>query len=319
MKRKSNFMIDASLLPALEDVLMVARTGSVAAASALLHKTPSAVSQQVRRVQQHFGIHLFERVGRGVRLSSAGEQALLAINRLFDEAEGLFGLLSDLAGASTTTLRVAASDYLGKGLLLPVIRELYAQNSPLRFEITTTHSLDAPRQVERGEVDLAMVTTLEVREGLAEKVLFRQPFFWVGPRRKEPRSTVEKRLEREPLLRLAAGSQGRRLLDAFLDQKRLRPASTIDVPSVSLLLSYASGGLGIGLVPALAIADARPLRLWAELAPVPALPVKLVWRANYRPTAPVERFVDKVVTAGRMAARKLPNRSGAKVQHLDLP
>ncbi|HEY3592536.1 MAG TPA: LysR family transcriptional regulator, partial [Polyangiaceae bacterium] len=265
-------MIDAALLPALEDVLMVARAGSVTAAARQLHKTPSAVSQQVRRIQEHFGIKLFERAGRGVRLAPAGEEAVLGINRLFDEAEALFGLLSELAGRSTATLRVAASDYLGKGLLLPVIRELYASEAPLRFEITTTHSLEAPQQVVRGEVDLAMVTTLEAREGLAEKVLFAQPFFWVGPRHgplktarpgartsrerarvARPSHSFEQRIAREPLLRLAAGSQGRRLLDAFLEQRRVRPLSTIDVPSVSLLLSYASAGLGVGLVPALAL------------------------------------------------------------------
>lgn len=313
-------MIDASLLPALEDVLMVARAGSVGSAARQLHKTPSAVSQQIRRVQDHFGIKLFERAGRGVRLSATGDDALLGITRLFDEAEALFGLLSELAGASTTTLRVTASDYLGKGLLLPVIRELYGRtggrrrasgsDAPLRFEITTTHSLDAPRQVERGEVDLAVVTTHEAREGLAEKLLFKQPFFWVGPRSSQSGESLEQRVGKEPLLRLAAGSQGRRLLDAFLEQRRLRPASTIDVPSVSLLLSYASGGLGVGLVPALALADHSSARVAAEPAHVPALPVKLIWRANYRPTPAVERFMNKVVAAGRAAARPSWNRSG---------
>ena len=42
----------------------------------------------------------------------------------------------------------------------------------------------------------------------------------------------------------------------YLADDRIRPVSTIDVPSVSLLLSYVSGGLGIGLVPALALAEA---------------------------------------------------------------
>jgi DNA-binding transcriptional LysR family regulator len=305
-------MIDAALLPALEDVLMVARAGSVGAAARLLHKTPSAVSQQLRRVQEHFGIRLFERAGRGLRLSTAGDDALLAINRLFDEAEALFAFLSDLAGASITTLRVAASDYLGKALLLPVIRDLSTPKASLRFEISTTHSLDAPRQVLRGEVDLAVVTTLEAHEGLAEKLLFRQPFFWVGPRLRGPRGSAPDRLAREPLLRLAAGSQGRRLLDDFVEQHRLRPASTIDVASVSLLMSYALGGLGVGLVPALALIDqprAQGVRLWTEMAEVPVLPVKLIWRANYRLTPAAQRFVDQVIAAGRAAGEKMPGPS----------
>src|SRR5258708_6115121 len=207
-------MVDPTLVPALQDVLMVARAGSVGAASRRLHKTPSAVSQQIRRVERHFGVELFERAGRGVRLTQAGESALPSINRLFDEAESLFGYLAELSGTTVTTLRIAASDYLGKSLLLPVLRELFVHRAPLRFEITTMHSLDGRRPVEGGEIDLGVITTLETKEALPERVLFTHPFFWVGPKVKGERRPLPERLRHEPLLRLAAGSQGRRLLDA---------------------------------------------------------------------------------------------------------
>src|SRR2546430_17441195 len=55
------FMINAALFPALETLLAVARTGSVGAAARQRHITSSAVSQQIRRVETHFGIKLFER------------------------------------------------------------------------------------------------------------------------------------------------------------------------------------------------------------------------------------------------------------------
>jgi DNA-binding transcriptional LysR family regulator len=298
-------MIDPTLVPALQDVLTVARVGSVGAASQRLHKTPSAVSQQVRRVEKHFGVVLFERAGRGVKLSQAGESALPSINRLFDEAEALFGYLSDLSGSVVTTLRIAASDYLGKALLLPVIRELFSHRAPLRFEITTMHSLDAPRSVERGEVDFAVITTLEISETLTETVLFTQPFSWVGPRLAGEKRRLVDRLRREPILRLAAGSVGRRLLDSFLDDERIRPVSTIDVPSVSLLLSYASGGLGVGLAPALALRDVPRSLVVASRAAVPSFPVKLVHRSNYRPAPAAEKFVERLLFVGRRAAARI--------------
>jgi DNA-binding transcriptional LysR family regulator len=298
-------MIDPGLLPALQDVLTVARTGSVGAAARQLHKTPSAVSQQLRRVEEHFGVALFERAGRGVRLSPSGESALVAINRMFDEAESLFGVLSGLAGNAVTTLRVAAADYLGKALLLPVIRELLSHKAPLRFEITTMHSLDAPRSVTRGEVDFGVVTTLETSDTLEERALFHQPFLWVGPRNEREKSKLTERIAREPLLRLAAGSQGRRLLDAYLEEHALRPISTIDVPSVSMMLSYASGGLGVGLVPALALAEIPRSRVVVQRARVQVLPVKLVYRKNYRLTPEATRFVERVVTLGKKAEHGL--------------
>src|SRR6185295_18514667 len=122
--------MDPSLLPALHDALVVAQTSSIGEAARRLHKTPSAVSQQLRRIEEHFGVTLFEKVGRGIRPSPAGEAALGALTRVFDEAASLGTLLSELAGARVTTLRIAASDYLGEALLIPVMRELVEAKVP---------------------------------------------------------------------------------------------------------------------------------------------------------------------------------------------
>jgi DNA-binding transcriptional LysR family regulator len=96
-------------------------------------------------------------------------------------------------------------------------------------------------------------------------------------------------LSSEPVLRLAGESRGRALLDEYLSDQRIRPVSTIDVPRVSLLLSYVSGGLGIGLVPALALAEAPSDRVVREPAKMPALPVTLVWRAVARVGAKLKK------------------------------
>src|SRR6185436_10764088 len=132
---KLHFMINAALFPALETLLAVARTGSVGAAARQRHITSSAVSQQIRRLEAHFDTKLFERAGRGVRLTAAGEAALPVVRELWSGAEVAFGQLAELAGRPATTLRLAASDYLGKGLLAPVLRDLLDDDPPVRFEI----------------------------------------------------------------------------------------------------------------------------------------------------------------------------------------
>ena len=177
-------MIDASLFPALLSLLTVARSGSVGAAARLHHRTSSAISQQIRRVETHFGVKLLERAGRGVRLTPAGEAALPALLDLNEEAESVFGRLAEVSGRPMTTLRVAVSDYLGKALLVPVVRGLLDRGAPLRFEIATTHSREAIRLVGRGEVEFGIVTAPETARGLEEQHLFDQPFVWVGPRRR---------------------------------------------------------------------------------------------------------------------------------------
>jgi DNA-binding transcriptional LysR family regulator len=217
---------------------------------------------------------------------------------------GRVGLGADLAGRPATTLRVAASDYLGKGLLAPVFRDLLDEDPPARFEIVTTHSRAGVRLVAAGEVDLAVVTGQETPRGLEERHLFDQPFFWVGPRRRGERAALTERLRREPVLRLAAESRGRALLDQYLADERIRPISTIDVPSVSLLLAYVSGGLGIGLVPALALVESLPDRVVTTPARVPPLPVSLLWRPAARRQPALARLAELLAAAGaRVGAR----------------
>ena len=304
-------MIDAALFPAFETLLAVVRTGSVAGAARQRHITSSAVSQQIRRLETHFGIKLFERAGRGVRLSAAGEAALPVVRELWTGAEAAFAQLAELAGQPATTLRVAASDYLGKALLAPVLRDLLDQEPSVRFEIVTAHSREGVRLVARGDVDLAVVTGQDTPRGLEDRHLFDQPFVWVGPRRRREPASLTERLRREPILRLAAESRGRALLDQYLADARIRPVSTIDVPSVSLLLSYVSGGLGIGLVPALALSEAQADRTVSAPAAVPALPVTLVWRPSAQRQPALVRLAALLTAAGARAGARLRGRGRA--------
>ena len=301
-------MVDAALFPALETLLAVARTGSVGAAARQRHISSSAVSQQIRKLEAHLGMKLLERAGRGVRLTTSGEAALPVVRELWSGAEAAFGQLSELAGRPATTLRVAASDYLGKGLLAPVLRDLLDEEPPVRFELVTTHSRAGVRLVVDGDVDLAVVTGQETPRGIEERHLFDQPFVWVGPKRGRDRTPLTERLRREPVLRLAAESRGRALLDQYFADERIRPVSTIDVPSVSLLLSYVSGGLGVGLVPALALAEAPADQIVTAPARVPALPVVLMWRSAARRQPALARLASLLAAAGARVGSRLSRR-----------
>jgi DNA-binding transcriptional LysR family regulator len=295
--------MDPNLLPALYDALVVAQTSSVGEAARRLHKTPSAVSQQLRRIEEHFEVSLFQKVGRRIQLSAAGETALGALTRVFDEAASLGTLLAELSRARVTTLRLAASDYLGEALLLPVIRQMLQARVPLHFEITTTNSTAAARLVAENQVDAAMVSVgADSAPGPNEFRLCAQPFFWVAPRGGR---SVPARLAREPLLRLLPGSRGRRLLDEYLGRTGIRPVSTIDLPSVSLMLSYTSRGLGIGLAPGLATLRLARRRLVVERADVETLDVRLVLRQGLVRSEPVRRFLDRLMEEGRRVGERV--------------
>jgi DNA-binding transcriptional LysR family regulator len=304
--------MDAALLPALQDVLVVAQTGAVAEAARRLHKTSSAVSQQIHRVEQRFGVTLFDRVGRHLRPSAAGEVLLGALTRLFSEATSVEALLEELASARVTTLRVASADYLGEALLLPILRRLFDDHVPLRFEMTTINSPEARRLVGAGHVDAAVIST---DRALApdELALCRQSFCWVAPRpARGPVRSPTTLLTREPLLRLGAGSQGRRLLDEYLGRTGVRPASTIDVPSVSLLLSYVSSGLGVGLAPSLAANRVDRAKVMIEAADVPDVEVRLMLYPALKRTPAVRRFIDELVSEAQRATATPARRTAPR-------
>jgi len=297
-------MIDPALLPALYDAWVVTQTASIGEAARRLHKTPSAVSQQLRRIEQHYGVSLFEKVGRRIRTSAAGEAAVGALTRVFDEAASLETLLRELSGAKTTTLRLAASDYLGETLLIPVMREMVEAKVPLHFEITTTHSTEATRLVVQGQADAAIVSADRAPAGDDAPPLFYQPFYWVAPRRR-PARPVSARLGREPLLRLLPGSRGRRALDELLGRTGLSPASTIDLPSVSLMVSYASRGLGIGLAPGLAVERVDRKKVVLERAEVEPIPVRLLVRSGLPRRPATIRFFERLAEEARRAGARL--------------
>ena len=308
-------MFDASLLPALYDALTVARHGSVARAAEALFKTPSAVSQQLRRLESHFGVRLFERDGRGIRPTAAGEAFLGPATRLFDEAGSVYALLGSMSGSPVTTVRLAVSDYLGKELLAPVLRDMHGSGAPLRFAITTAHSADAVRLLELGEVDAAIVSTAAANPGLDEHLLFEQPLKWVAARR-EPSVEVDERLATEPVLRLSPGSLGRTVLDAWMERRGIQPVSTIDVPSVSLLVAYAATGCGIGLAPALPLRDVDPERIFVADSPLPSLAVRLALRPGFPLGLAMAVFLERVRAQGKAIAEALASDAGARASRV---
>ena len=296
-------MVDAALLPALLSLLTVARSGSVGAAARLHHRTSSAISQQIRKLERHLGVTFLERAGRGVRLTAAGEAALPGILKLGTETEALFAHLAELSGRPPATLRVAVSDYLGKALAGAGAARAAggARAAALRDRHHPLARGHPPGGARRGGLRGGH------RPGDPSRARSRaalRPALRLGrPRRAGKRVPLPDRLRREPLLRLGAGSQGRRLLEDYLARERIQPTSTIDVPSVSLLLAYVSGGLGVGLAPALALAELDRGRVRWERAAVPSLPVTLVHRPGFRRGAAAGRFAARLIAeAGQGAA-----------------
>ncbi|MCB1253111.1 MAG: LysR family transcriptional regulator [Austwickia sp.] len=147
-------MIDAAALRALT---LIADTGSVAAAAEALGFTPSAVSQQVKRLEAQVGVALLARAGRGVVLTSAGES-------LCDAAPEVFAAMERAAQAAVArsaeplgTLRVVAFSTAIRGLLVPCLPALGVRHPALTLEVREQDPAEAAAALATGAADLALL------------------------------------------------------------------------------------------------------------------------------------------------------------------
>lgn len=147
------FMID---LQGLRALVAVDRDGSVAAAAVRLGYTPSAVSQQVKKLERELGAPLLERRGRGVLLTDRG-RALAAEGRTL--LDGFERLESNIAGDSrpAASLRIAAFSTATRGLVAPVLTRLREMDAAPQVTVTSVDPFAAMEMVATGVVDLAVV------------------------------------------------------------------------------------------------------------------------------------------------------------------
>jgi DNA-binding transcriptional LysR family regulator len=278
----------------------VVETGSVTAAAARLSYTPSAVSQQVAALEREAGTPLLERIGRGVRPTAAGsllaERASELLERLADAEAALAALRQGRIG----TLRVLAFQTAGAGLVPSVVREFRA-----------THP-DVVLDVGSAEPDMSVAA---VRDGTADVAIAVDP---------QPVEPMEDGLVRVPLL----ADEYRVLLrrdSPLAARRRVELADLADAPWITTsscpgiceaaalracaaagfsprfthvaddyyaAQGYVEEGLGVALVPMLALGGVRPALVARPVRGEP--PVRYVYaaaRAGTTDEGPVRAFL----------------------------
>jgi DNA-binding transcriptional LysR family regulator len=166
-------MIDLDALLALR---AVATHGSVGGAAEALGFTPSAVSQQVKRLERQTGVPLLERVGRGVMLTRHGRHLVDEGGRLLQELERLESGLHRQADAVAGHLRLAAFSTATRGLVAPVVGALLAEHPELRITLTDREPWETVDLVGAGQVEVGVVhrwgdVPLDVPDHVERRVL----------------------------------------------------------------------------------------------------------------------------------------------------
>ncbi|MFE5408259.1 LysR family transcriptional regulator [Microbacterium sp. NPDC056569] len=150
-------MID---LEAVLSLRAVATQGSVVAAATSMGYTPSAVSQQVKRLERETGIALLERAGRGVILTEAGTRLVVASTPILADLERLRADLQLTAGADDRVvgeIRVAAFSTVVRGLVIPVLSGLAERHPDLSLPLRESEPWETIALVASGQRDLGIV------------------------------------------------------------------------------------------------------------------------------------------------------------------
>lgn len=163
----------------LRTFVAIVETGSFRRAAQRVYRTPSAVSMQIKKLEDTLGRALFRRDAQRVSLTPDGE-ALLGYGRrmlrLNDEALGRF-----LGPTVSGLVRLGAPDDFGTRFLPGILARFAATHPTVEVEVVLEPSIDLLARLERGELDLTLVTT-GGGNGLNDSgaIVFTEPLVWAG-------------------------------------------------------------------------------------------------------------------------------------------
>jgi DNA-binding transcriptional LysR family regulator len=147
-------MIDLTALSALR---AVANRGSVAGAADALGFTPSAVSQQVKRLERQTGVPLLERVGRGVILTGHGHYLVEHGGRLLTTMEEVESGLRRQASGVSGRVRLTAFSTAMRGLVAPIVGDLRTKHPDLEVLLTEREPWETIDLIATGQSDIGVV------------------------------------------------------------------------------------------------------------------------------------------------------------------
>jgi DNA-binding transcriptional LysR family regulator len=288
-------MLDLTALRSLE---AVDQFGSVVAAADELGFTPSAVSQQIKRLERQSGVELLERVGRGVILSGPGRILVAEGARIAAALERLEADLHAHAGDVVGEVSLIGFSTAMRGLIAPVAAKLMNEHPGLRLRLAEYEPWDAIDQVATGQADVALVhrERRTVHRDVAEVIAYRR-----HPLAKREYLTPED-LAEASWIATPEGTICREWLTRMYAGTGRLPQIEHTAMEFASHLALVAAGLGIALIPRLGRAPlprgtvAIPVR-----DPVPERETLAVWRKSLDRSPAIRAVTDALAAAGSAA------------------
>ncbi|MFE2351611.1 LysR family transcriptional regulator [Kitasatospora cineracea] len=278
-------MMDLGRLRALH---AVAVHGSVGGAATALGFTPSAISQQIAKLERETRTVLLERQGRGIQLTDAARQLADTAQRVLALVEQAEVTLEEQRGRPAGRLLVAAFPTAARGLLPAVLAELHGTCPELDVRLLESDPYPAAELVARGEVDLAVVqdwatVPLPVQDGLDRLDLGTDPVDLLLPAG-HPLAALDAvpvtALRGQRWISVPPGNICHDWLLHTMRETGEEPDVAHRVGEFQTQLALIAAGLGLGLIPRLGRGPLPPGVAARPVTPEPVRRVHALWRTQ---------------------------------------
>jgi len=283
----------------------LARQGHFGRAAEACAISQPALSMQIKDLEDALGAVLLERSPRQVALTTFGEEAAPRVRdilRLVDELEDLARASRDrLAGR----LRIGMIPTVAPYLLPEVIGNLTRMHPELDIHVRETLTPKLIQELAQGQLDTAIVALPVSEPSLVEVALFSEHFLLVRPGEDEGKPVPSSKMLRTMrLLLLEEGHCFRDQALSFCNMQSSPPREVLDASSLSTLVQMVSAGIGVTLIPEMAVAvEARSASVSVARFknPQPSRTIGMVWRK----TSPLARQLLQFSEVVRLSADAL--------------
>ncbi len=227
-----------------------ARHSSFARAAEELHLTAPAVSMQIKELEEEVGSPLFDRIGRRVELTSAGEYFLVFARRVLSTLTEAESVMSRLRGTQRGTLKIGLVSTAKYSVprMLGLFRE---QHPGIQIQIEVCNREELVELLRDGEIDLAVMGRPPKHLDTRAEVFAHHPhaFIAAAKHRLAKRSAIPAALlNSEELISREQGSGTRVIMENYLAQHRISPPITMEMSSNETIKQAVIAGLGISFV-----------------------------------------------------------------------
>ena len=241
------------LIRSLEIFAMTAQTGSMSGAARVLSLSQSAVSQQIKHLEQSIGATLFDRTLRPMKLTPAGNALNLRASELVASAQEALGVARKIAGAPLPSLRLAVLSSLATLLVPALVFGLREQLKIERLSVSTGLAPVHHQALLNRDTDIIISSSaLSEVDQLESFALLEEPLIAVVPTGSVttvPRDLGELHAlmndrSHLPFVRYSSHSPAGRLIETYLRRRGVVPTNTLEFDRSDLLMATVAAGRG---------------------------------------------------------------------------